>query len=298
MILSNPIPFAEAEAKARLRGLMPNGLSSEELSRLPAAIREQSVFSAGVVEVGFLQKVRELSGRIASGVARGPGDYMDKPTMRLELKRELQAIGYEPEAEDAGSIKDLRTDMRLNLIIDMQVGFAQGFGQALQQTTEGALLLFPCWEFVRLEPRETPRGYVRVNGNLKELNPHYWLTQWRKAGAPAFAEASARQAGTRMIARKDDGIWTRISRFGVPYGPPDFNSGWGRRQVRRSECERLGVIERGERVQKPSWVNSSQFGKNCQASTESLDKDLVGELVKELGHGFEVRNGVLRRKRV
>jgi hypothetical protein len=54
-----------------------------------------------------------------------------------------------------------------------------------------------------------------------------------------------------MIARKDSPVWTRLSRFGVPHAPFDYNSGYGTVQVKRSECVKLGVIAQGERVGRP-----------------------------------------------
>ena len=46
-----------------------------------------------------------------------------------------------------------------------------------------------------------------------------------------------------MIALKTDPIWTKISRFGHPWPPFDFNSGMGVRDVSRADAIRLGVIQ-------------------------------------------------------
>lgn len=50
----------------------------------------------------------------------------------------------------------------------------------------------------------------------------------------------------RMIARKDDPIWTAISAFGRPYPPFDYNSGMITREIFRGEAERLKVIKRSD----------------------------------------------------
>ncbi|MGN1360349.1 MAG: hypothetical protein ACI4X9_07875 [Kiritimatiellia bacterium] len=45
-----------------------------------------------------------------------------------------------------------------------------------------------------------------------------------------------------MIALKGDPVWTRISAFGNPWPPFDFNSGMGIEDITRQEAIRLGVI--------------------------------------------------------
>ena len=45
-----------------------------------------------------------------------------------------------------------------------------------------------------------------------------------------------------MVALLGDPVWTRISRFGLPYPPFDYGSGMAVRPVSRRECVRLGLI--------------------------------------------------------
>jgi hypothetical protein len=52
-----------------------------------------------------------------------------------------------------------------------------------------------------------------------------------------------------MIARKDDPIWTKISAFGTPYPPFDYNSGMWVEEIDREEAEALGVIKPSTVVQ-------------------------------------------------
>ena len=54
-----------------------------------------------------------------------------------------------------------------------------------------------------------------------------------------------------MIARVDDAVWTAISRFGHPFDPADFNTGFGRHPIGHSEAFRLGIIERRAQVAAP-----------------------------------------------
>ena len=103
-----------------------------------------------------------------------------------------------------------------------------------------AILVYPCLELIRTEPRRTPRGFIRRQDQLIEIERNYWQRRWREAGGQIYED--------RMIAPVSDPVWEALSRFGVPHPPFDFNSGMGTRRIGRREAERLGVIEPGERV--------------------------------------------------
>jgi len=75
------------------------------------------------------------------------------------------------------------------------------------------------------------------------LNKRAWQMRWAQNGGRLFAG--------RMIARKDDPIWTKISTFGVPYPSFDFNSGMGVRDISRREAIRLGVIAKEDETPRP-----------------------------------------------
>ena len=86
----------------------------------------------------------------------------------------------------------------------------------------------------------------------------------------------------RLIARKDDEIWTRISRFGTPWPPFDFRSGMGVRDIRRDEAERLGVLKQDEMVR--SLADEYNFNEKLYLSLAGLSKDQVKQALK----GFPV----------
>ena len=215
-------------------------MSSAELAALPAEVRQGAVFSAGVMETEVLQLVKERIDTMASGLSQAPGQLPNRASVRTELKELLQAIDYQPAAGREGTISDLRTDGRLNLIIDTQLRMAHGFGQWRQAQSEGALLLFPCAEFKRISPRRVPRGYRIKAGAIVAENPRYWEDRWVRAGGTIY--------NGRMIATVNDPVWENLSRFGLPYDPVDYNTGYGRRAVGRAEAVRLGVIQKREKV--------------------------------------------------
>jgi hypothetical protein len=146
----------------------------------------------------------------------------DFATMRLRAKEELQALGYRPEAGDEGTIKDLSSNQRIKLQHETNVEMAQGYGYWAEGQNPDVLDEWPCSELYRAEDRKEKRN---------------WQERWVRAGGKLFAG--------RMIARKDDQVWEKISAFGTPYPPFDFGSGMDVRDVDRAEAERLGVIPKG-----------------------------------------------------
>ncbi len=222
MILDRPVPFAEAIRLLREKQLLPTSLNSVQLQGIEAAIRRYSTFSATVTDAAYLQRISDVVTGIVDPQSRGgaPGSYMDRPTARLALKEFLQSIGYTPEPGKEGTIEDLASDARTDLVVRMNTELAQGFGQHVQANNAVVLDAFPCQELFRLEDRQVARN---------------WPARWRGAGGRFFDNG-------RMIARKDDPVWTLISRFGNPYPPFDYNSGMWVKPVPRAVAVRLGVI--------------------------------------------------------
>lgn len=80
-----------------------------------------------------------------------------------------------------------------------------------------------------------------------------------------------------MIALRDDPVWRKISRFGSPTPPFDFNSGMGLSEISITEAERLGVIKPGERPagEPVSFPGSAEVPKNPQLPEHAIDKSVV-----------------------
>lgn len=222
-----------AAAAVSSRELAPLGWSSAEWDRVDADIRARAFFSANVIDADLLGYIQQQVHRLALGPSGERLEYLNPTEARTRIKEFLDSIDYVPEKGEEGTIKDLRSDQRINLILDTNVRMATGFAQHVAGQAPDALAQYPALEFLRIHRREVPRGFVRMDGYLREVTPHYWLNVWRAAGGSTYAG--------RMIAPKGDPIWTAISRFGVPYGPPDFNSGYGQLPVSAREARRLGV---------------------------------------------------------
>lgn len=285
---SQPMEYADALAWARQRGVLPTTLTSEELLGLPAQIRRMAFFSSQISEAGLLQDMQDLCGELTRGVSDGPGLGVDQATVRLRIKQAVDRIGYQPDAGRQGTISDLRTDARINLIIQTQLRMAQGYGQYQRANSGGARLAFPAQELVRLYQRRVPRGFEEVKGRVVERNPMYWLDRWQAAGGDVYD-------GGRMIALKDSPVWEGISRFGTPWPPFDFNSGMGVKNVGRRECLRLGLIEPDQQVADPRAQYALDDGMAASGNYDAaLLQRLQDSLRSGLGQNFEVNSdGIL-----
>jgi hypothetical protein len=179
--------------------------------------------------------------------------------IQLEIKTLLQSIGYQPDAKDRGTIKDLSSDARINLQLGHNVQSAQGYGQWSQGQEPGAVDAFPAQELFRLESRDEPRD---------------WPTRWNGARGELGAATTATDGRVAMVALKSDTIWEKLSTFGVPWPPFDFNSGMWVRDVDRARAEELGVIQPGQRA--VSGVE--RFNRDLQASAAGLDAATLASL--------------------
>jgi hypothetical protein len=88
--------------------------------------------------------------QIAGGLTFEDGRTPNVGSARDELKALLREISYEPDAKDIGTIKDLRTNVRLNLILETQIAMAHGWGAARRGFDPAIRLVYPAWEFKRV----------------------------------------------------------------------------------------------------------------------------------------------------
>ena len=279
MIFADPIPFSEAIENREAKRLLPTDLDTEQLAELPPELREMANFAACVTKAEILQKLDDLVKRVGGGAtpedfarraaahARGETDgplITDFAGARAEWKTFLRTIGYKAKPGEEGTIKDLSTDRRSTITLRTNVEMTQGYGQYTAGQTPATLALIPCQELIRVSRRRVPRN---------------WVARWRAAGGKFYGKG-------RMIAAKDDPIWKKISRFGLPYAPFDFNSGMGLRDVRRPEAVALGVIPADYRVEpQPRRLTS-----DLQASAARWDGAVLHALEST---GYKIRDGVL-----
>ena len=281
MTFDAPIEFSEATQYQAVKQLLPTLLTSKEISKLFSVdVLKRSMFAAQCADAGFLQRADDVLGDILNPhqVEREGGataiEGMSLSKGREQLKAYLASIDYQAPEGKAGTIEDLSSDARLNLIVKTNVQFAQGYGQWKQGQTPAILDQYPCQELYRREERKEPRD---------------WPARWSSSGGGFYGDGG--DYGPRMIARKDDPIWVAISAFGIPYAPFDFNSGMDLMDVDRDEAIQLGVIDEDDDSPEPD--DDRDFNDDLAAGVDALDSLLSGALLESVGDLFGLKDGLL-----
>lgn len=261
MLFSAPIPFKEALEARKVRTVLPTELRSRLLGLVSGSrpeLLERAMFSAGVIEAEKLQDMDDLIGQLLDG-------QVNLAEARTELKRRFGTLGAEVDETD---LTDLRSDARLNLILETNVEQAQGYGQWVQGQDEAILDQWPAQELYRAQQSRVPRD---------------WAQRWVEAGGQFY--------DGRMIALKNAPIWTDISRFGLPYPPFDFNSGMDVRDIDREEAMALGLIDRDTRIEPQTRGFADDLAASPEVRAQGL-RDGLAELLQGIAEWDS--SGVLR----
>lgn len=235
----------------RGKAIFETDLGSAELRTFSRELLDRSIFSARVTNADFLQEISDVVDEMLSG-------KINQATGRLRLLMKLKELGYDPEIgfpgdmanvppAERGSLQDISSERRLNLILETNLRMAAGCARAVAGNQPYALHAYPAWELVRLYHREVPRGEKRVHGVMTEDASNSWHARWEAAGDSVGWEGALRSP---WIATKDSPIWQALGdgaggyrdTLGHNYEPYAFQSGMGRRAVPRAEAERLGVL--------------------------------------------------------
>ena len=230
-------------------------LGSADLRGLSRDLHRRSILSARTTSAEYLNEVDAAIQEMLAGKT-------NLATTRLRLMRKLKQLGYDPERgfpedmatvppADRGSLQDLSSQQRIDLMVRTQVAMARNYGRMLAGNTEQARFSFPAYELVRLGERHTPRGFRRVREQLVADPSNAWQRRWTQAATEVDNEGVAQPHSVGMIARKDSPIWQALGdgagghhdTLGNPYPPFAFNSGMDWRAVPRAECLALGLIE-------------------------------------------------------
>jgi hypothetical protein len=282
-----PMPFLEALKSKAIKSLLPTTMGSAEIRALDAKIKELAFLSARVVNAEILQEFSDKIDRIlnpAPGLredGRTATDGLDYASARMELKDALKRIGYAPDAGDEDTIKDLRTDGRLNLVLRTNTELALGYGQYEQANDPAVVDEWPCSELFRAESRAQERD---------------WESRWKEA-ATTSGDGDAYRClvdNGRMIARKDSPIWDMLGSMwddslGNPYSPLAFRTGMWQRDVDRATSIELGLIGQDDQV----TPQRRDFGDTLQMTPDVRDAALKEALMHDVGADYEFKDGVL-----
>lgn len=248
MIIDDTALPGDANQIFALKKIFPTNFTTEELRELAALVRNQSFYSAQTADKYLLQKYYKAIGGILNPVPK-PGEattQFNAAYVRTAIKDYLKQSGYQPAEEDTGTLKDLSSDPRINLIINTNAQLAQGQGWWMSGQDSDVLNRFPGQELFRLESRVQPRA---------------WLFRWKLAGAQTGDPIGTGWTITtdgRMIALKNHAIWHWIGSsalfkdaLDVVWPPFAFGSGMWVRDIDREETESLGLLKRGAPAPKP-----------------------------------------------
>lgn len=249
------------------KALVGSGLDSRQWNLVQAGFRNRAFFSSRVASVRVLAALREGTEEYARG-----GTDLSK--IRIQMREKLHALGYSPEPGKEGTIHDLFSQARLDVIIKTNVAQARGYMQYLEGTSPGAFAAFPAQEFRRIEHRRHPR--------------EDWPQRWAKAGGRLY--------GGKMIALKDDPVWERLSVFGNPFPPFDWGSGMGVLDVDRKTAIALGLVTDDQLRGKVAALRerpAPDFNANLQAEIPMRDDSPEAAWLKsEFGDQVKFDGGV------
>lgn len=190
-------------------------LTTEQVDALSQEFREASAWIVGQDEAYIIAAYYRAAAKLAEG-------KLSATEARRLVRETLRAAGY--QAEKPGS----RTDMaggtaRQRLILETNVHKAAGY--AWHESVKNSTVL-PAQRLVRKGRRRQPRD---------------WQMRWRNAWASLPPEERRKAHPTEMVALVNCEIWRRLSRWGDPYPPFDYNSGMDVLPVDRESARKLGL---------------------------------------------------------
>lgn len=232
-------------------------MDSSAWDKVRAGIKDRAFFSSRVESVRFLDVCRSKIADLIGNVRNSDGALTSRAEVVSSIMRAAREAGI---TSGSASISDPGSEARANVIIDTNAGLAAGYARLEMDSTLGARIAFPCYELVRVEERNVPRD---------------WRSKWVSNGGRLYQG--------RMVALKDDPIWTAISRFGCPYPPFDFNSGMGVEDVSFDEAVQLGLIDDEYEPEKKSPLKAFNDGLEASLTLDSSDDLIIHKLTAELG---------------
>lgn len=206
---------------------MATALDTKGLRELGAGVLARSAFTAHGASAIFASRLKEVIDELASG-------RIGEGQARTALWECLKALGYTPEGgfPDAppgavppalrGTLQDLSSFRRLDLIVRTQRALTEGAGSLYRAMLPEQLALYPALELVRM-------------GEVQEARD--WPARWALSGGKPAADSYPRNAyqvlgePTGLIALVGDPVFGELGSYdnfpdalGVDYPPFYFRS--------------------------------------------------------------------------
>lgn len=286
MIWRGPVTFQAALEYLQAKQLLPTTLGSARLRALEGGVQRRAFFSARVTQAEILSEAQRLTETIAGQITETQSNGDERLLSIAEAKRQLldtiQGLGYDPGA-DVGTIKDLTSDQRLNLIVETNVLDAQGYGRHEQAQDQDLVDVTPAWELVRMVFSRVPRD---------------WKERWAAALDATTTEGATPPGSGRMVALKNHPVWQALGEgaggytdtLGNPWPPFAFNSGMNVVDVAREDAIALGLLQPGTRVP-VAGGGEDGFNEGLEADTERFTPALQKALAAD--PQLKMANGVL-----
>jgi len=236
--------ITDALIAARDRGLLPTTLDSAGLRELGSELLARSFFSAHAANATYISDAKGFVDQLAAG------DIGEGQT-RTAIWEALKAQGYTPEGgfpdtpvgqvppAVAGSLQDLSSHRRIDLIVRTQKDLMTGAGQQARGMIPEYLSAYPAYELIRV-------GRVKVARDW----PADWLISGGKPAGKEFNPLAYQFIGasTGWFALKGDPLWGELGSSGnfsdaldTDHPPFRFNSGMGWRPVSAAMCQLHGI---------------------------------------------------------
>ena len=276
------------------KAIVASNIDSRQWAGIQAGLRDRAFFSSCVAEEKFLIAFRTASAAHAAGAA-------DLSKLRIELRKYLVGEGYKPEDDERGTIKDLTTKARLDVIIKTNVATARGFVSYANGMSPGAYAAFPAMKLLRIRQRKQGRA---------------WDARWKAAGDSIGWKGATPDFGTRT-ALKDSPIWQKLGDgeggyrdgLGNPFPPFAWGSGVGVVDVSRKEAIELGLISDGELREKTAEMEKQRDAETLPGMNGKLQAEVpfvndaawsdwknkyFGDQVQKVGDVVEWRDDIFK----
>jgi hypothetical protein len=277
MLIDDPVTFSEALKVLLAKKLMPTDLDSHGIRELDAALRRQSLFSSKTTLDYLLGGYKDTLASILNpkqetrisedGTTKQVTVGYNSATARAEIKRLLRANNYAPEKGKEGTIQDLSSDARIDLVVKTNREMSQGAGDLIAANDPEVVVNYPAWELVRYEEAEHPRNWDGT-GSEGKGSPFgsRWMLAAQQAG-DSKAAAVLHNTG-RMVALKSSGIWQALGdgaggfddTLGNPFPPFAYGSHIWWEERDRQEAVELGLLAANETPSPLAFDLSTLFG--------------------------------------
>lgn len=245
MLFDDPTTLPEAVKIWLAKGIMPTGLDTAGLRELDKSLLNQSVFSAQTLNQYLLQLYKDRVAGILNPPKTGTTQF-NQGYITQDVKDFLATVGYRPLPGEEGTLKDLSSDARIELVVKTNKDMAQGQGYWMESQDKVALDGWPAWELFRAQSRKVPRD---------------WIDRFQLAGSRSGDPIGTGWIITpdeRLFALKNHIIWMLLGSpklfqdgLGRPWPPFAFNSGMWIRQTPRKIVESIGLLKPGAPAPQP-----------------------------------------------